>query len=176
MSIIQATQRVGRIAAFALALSAFGPAAHSQQQPPPVATSPAALATAKQLVAATNSAVIFNPLIAGVVEQAKLLYLQQDPGLAKDLNEIADQMRRDLAPRFTELGDEVALLYAQHFTDDELKNILNFYQSPTGKKLLQEQPIVVDNSMKFAQDWANKLSDQVIAKFRDELKKRGHPM
>ena len=28
--------------------------------------------------------------------------------------------------------------------------------------------------MKFAQDWANKLSDQVIAKMRDEMKKRGH--
>jgi hypothetical protein len=30
--------------------------------------------------------------------------------------------------------------------------------------------------MKFAQDWATKLSDQVIAKMRDELKKRGHAL
>jgi hypothetical protein len=30
--------------------------------------------------------------------------------------------------------------------------------------------------MKFAQDWANKLSDEVVAKMREELKKRGHPM
>jgi hypothetical protein len=35
---------------------------------------------------------------------------------------------------------------------------------------------VVDDSMKFAQDWANKLSDQVVAKMRDELKKRGHAL
>jgi hypothetical protein len=54
--------------------------------------------------------------------------------------------------------------------------MLTFYQSPVGKKLLVEQPTVVDASMRYAQDWANKLSDQVIAKMREELKKRGHPM
>jgi hypothetical protein len=48
-----------------------------------------------------------------------------------------------------------------------------FYKSPAGKKLISEQPKVVDASMKFAQDWANKLSDQVIAQMREELKKRG---
>ena len=68
----------------------------------------------------------------------------------------------------------MALLYATHFTEPELKAILVFYQSPVGKKLLVEQPTVVDASMRFAQDWANKLSDQVIAKMREELKKRGH--
>jgi hypothetical protein len=170
MSIIKVLQRAGRSAAVALALVAFGPAAHSQQ------TSVAALATAKQLIASTNATAIFNPLIAGVVEQAKLLFLQQNPGLAKDLNEIAEKMRTDLAPRFAELNDEMAKLYATHFTEPELKAILAFYQSPVGKKMLVEQPTVVDASMRFAQDWANNLSDQVIAKMRDELKKRGHPM
>ena len=154
----------------AAALISFAPAAQSQQP------SPAALATAKELVAATGATALFNPLIAGVVEQAKLVFLQQDPGLAKDLNDIASQMRTNLAPRFGELSNEVATLYATNFTDDELKAILAFYQSPVGKKLLDRQPQVIDSSMKFAQNWANKLSDEVIAKMRDELKKRGHAL
>ncbi|MGA2566546.1 MAG: DUF2059 domain-containing protein [Pseudolabrys sp.] len=170
MSIIQAIKRTARPVAVVVALVAFGPAAHSQQP------SAAAMATAKELIASTGSAAVFNPLIAGVVEQAKLLFLQQNPALASDLNEIANQMRTDLAPRFVDLTDEMARLYATHFTDQELKAILVFYQSPVGKKLLAQQPTVVDDSMRFAQDWANKLSDQVIAKMREELKKRGHPM
>jgi len=170
MSIIQAIQCAGRPAAVAFALVAFGPAAHAQKP------SAAAMATAKELIASTQATTIFNPLIAGVVEQAKLLFLQQNPALAKDLNEIAGQIRDELSPRFSELSDEMALLYATHFTEPELKAILVFYQSPAGKKLLMEQPTVVDASMQFAQDWANKLSDQVIAKMREELKKRGHPM
>jgi hypothetical protein len=170
MSIIQAIRSTSRAAAAAVVLVAFGPAAHSQQP------SAAAMATARQLIAATGATTVFNPLIAGVVEQAKLLFLQQNPALGKDLNEIAEQMRNELAPRFSELSDEMAMLYATHFTEPELKAMLTFYQSPVGKKLLVEQPTVVDASMRYAQDWANKLSDQVIAKMREELKKRGHPM
>jgi hypothetical protein len=170
MSIIQAIKSTSRLAAVAAALVAFGPAANSQQP------SAAAMATAKELIASTAATTVFTPLIAGVVEQAKLLYLQQNPGLSKDLNEIANKMRADLAPRFAELSDEMARLYATRFTDQELKAILVFYQSPAGKKLLAEQPAVVDDSMKFAQDWANKLSDKVIANMRDELKKRGHAL
>jgi len=167
MSVIQATKRAARLATVAFALVGFGPAAHSQQP------SAATMASARELVAFTGSTTVFNPLIAGVVEQAKLLFLQQDPALSKDLNEIAIKMRNDLAPRFVELTDEIARLYATNFTDQELKAILAFYQSPAGKKLLEQQPKVVDASMRFAQDWANKLSDEVIVKMRDELKKRG---
>jgi uncharacterized protein len=170
MSVIQATKRAARLTTLVVALVAFGPAAHSQQP------SAAAMATAKELVAITGTTTLFNPLIAGVVEQSKLLFLQQNPGLAKDLNEIAEKMREDLKPRFVELTNEVAREYATNFTESELKAILAFYQSPAGKKLLERQPAVVDSSMKFAQDWANKLSDEVVPKMREQLKKRGHAL
>jgi len=150
---------------------AAGPAFAQSPQP-----SAAALATAKQLVEVTGAVTLFSPLVAGVVEQSKLLFLQQNPMLQKDLNEIAAKMRDDLQPRFAEVTQEVARQYATHFTEQELKEILTFYQSPAGKKMLAEQPVVVNNSMHFAQDWANKLSTEVTAKMRDELKKRGHPM
>jgi hypothetical protein len=168
MNILHVAKRAARPAAIAVALVAFGPTAHSQQP------SAAAMATAKELIDSTGAASVFDPLIAGVVEQAKLLFLQQNPALAKDLNEIAAKLRIDLAPRKVELNDEMARLYAVRFTEPELKVILVFYQSPVGKKLLAQQPTVVDTSMKYAQDWANKLSDQVIATMRAELKKRGH--
>ncbi|HEX3442895.1 MAG TPA: DUF2059 domain-containing protein [Pseudolabrys sp.] len=172
MRFLQATHRAARLAAVAVVLVMASPMADAQQQQP----SAAAMASAKELIAVTGATTLFSPLIAGVVEQAKVLYLQQDPSLSKDLNEISAQMRTDLTPRFSELTDEVARLYATNFSEQELKDILAFYKSPAGQKLLVQQPKVVDASMKFAQDWANKLSDQVIAKMRDELKKRGHAM
>jgi uncharacterized protein len=170
MSVIKAIQRAARPAAIAVALVVASSTAHTQQQHP----SPASLLVAKQLVTVTGATVLFDPLIAGVVEQSKNLYLQQNPGLAKDLNEIANKMRKDLQPRLSELTNEIARLYATHFTEQELKDILAFYRSPSGKKMLAQQPNVVDASMKFAQGWANKLSEQVTAKMREELKKKGH--
>jgi hypothetical protein len=171
MSIIQAVQRAARPAAVAIALAVFMQPAHAQQQPPA-----ASIQVAKQLIAATGATAVFNPLIGGVVEQAKILFLQQNPALAKDLNEVAAKIRTDLQPRFSEISDEIAKLYASNFTEQELKDVLAFYQSPSGKKLLTTQPKVIELSMNFAGDWANKLSDEVIAKMRDEMKKRGHPL
>jgi hypothetical protein len=158
------------LAIVAVALGVSGPAAFAQQP------SAEAIASGKELVAITGATALFSPLIAGVIEQAKLLYLQQNPALSKDLNEIGDKMRVDLAPRSVEINDEVAKLYAANFTDQELKAIIAFYQSPAGMKMLAVQPKVVEASMKYAQTWANTLSDEVVGKMRDELKKRGHAL
>jgi hypothetical protein len=170
--VMRAINRTLSAGAVAVALTVTGPAAFAQGAKP----SAAAMAAAKELVGITGATTLFSPLIAGVIEQSKLLFLQQNPMLQKDLNEISAQMRTELQPRFVEITNEVAREYATHFTEQELKDILVFYQSPAGKKMLLEQPKVVNNSMQFAQDWANKLSTEVTAKMRDELKKRGHPM
>lgn len=170
MRFMQATNRTVRLVTVAIALALSTPETYAQQP------SASALLVAKEVAKVTGAPSLFAPLISGVVEQAKLLFLQQNPNLSKDLNEVATKMRNDLAPRMVELNDEVAKLYATNFTEPELKEILTFYKSPTGKKLLSEQPKVVGGSMKFAQDWANKLSEEVVGKLRDEMKKRGHAL
>lgn len=160
-----------RLAVLAVVVAAMSSAAQAQKKP-----SAAAMETANELVKVTGATALFNPLIAGVVEQAKIVFLQQNPGLSNDLNEIAIKIRTDLAPRFSELTDEVGRLYSKHFSEQELKAILTFYKSPVGQKMLKQQPQVVDSSMKFAQDWANNLTDEVIKRMRDELKKKGHDL
>ena len=167
MSAIQTIKHVVRLAAIAGALVAISPWAHSQQP------SAAAMASAKELIATTGATTLFSPLIPGVVEQAKLLFLQQNPTIGAQLNEVAAKVRTDLAPRFSEISDQVAKFYATAFTDQELKAIIAFYHTPAGKKLLDEQPKIAEASMRFAQEWANKLSDEVIGKMREELQKRG---
>src|SRR5665811_1550332 len=138
MHFTQTTYRAIRVATVAAALALAGPVAYAQQP------SAAAIATAKEIVTVTGATSLFNPLIAGVVEQAKLLFLQQNPGLSKDVNEIAIKIRNDLAPRFDELVNDVARNYAIYFTEQELKDVLAFYKSPAGKKLITEQSKVVE--------------------------------
>lgn len=169
MRFMQTTHRVARLAIVTAALVLSGPALAQN-------SSLSVMLTASEIVKITGATSLFNPLIAGVIEQAKLLFIQQDPSLSKDINEIAIKMRNDLAPRMSELSGAVAQIYAKHFTEQELKDLLVFYKSPVGTKLLAEQPKIADASLKFAQDWANKLSDEVIAKMRTELKKKGHSL
>ena len=173
MKLMHAMRCAGRPAAAVavVVLVAFGSPASAQPK-----SSPAAMATAQELIKITGATTLFNPLIPGVVEQAKLLFLQQNPGLGKDLNEVAAKLREKYASHLNELTTHVAGLYVQRFTEAELKQLVTFYRSPLGKKLLAQQPEIVDSSMKYAQNWANDLSDKVIAEMREEMKKRGHPM
>ena len=71
---------------------------------------------------------------------------------------------------------EVAKMYASRFTEPELNQALAFYKSPLGMKLIQNEPKILDESMNYAANWANKLADEVLAKMRTEMKKRGHDL
>ena len=46
--------------------------------------------------------------------------------------------------------------------------------APHGHKLLLQEPLIADESMRSAASWAEKLSAEVIDKMRAEMKKRGH--
>jgi hypothetical protein len=152
-----------------------GPATAQEPAPaPPPAVSPAQLALAKQVVEIKGSRAMFEPLVRGVVEKTKQTVLQNNFSWAKDINEIAANIARDYEPRVSELVDATARYYASHFTEAELKNILAFYQSPLGQKMLVEEPKAIDESMEYAGAWGDNLSNEVLNKMRVEMKKRGH--
>ncbi|MFZ1148415.1 MAG: DUF2059 domain-containing protein, partial [Xanthobacteraceae bacterium] len=94
----------------------------------------------------------------------------------KDLNEVADNLIKQYSVRSGELMNDAARIYASHFTEPELKQILAFYQSPLGQKVITEEPKTADESMTMAGNWADKLSEEVMGKMRAEMKKRGHDM
>ncbi len=134
--------------------------------------SPTAIATAKEVITVKGATALWDPLVPGVIEQAKSVFVQANPTLLKDLNEVALKLR--YAPRSAEVVNDVAKLYASRFTEQELKDTLAFYKSPLGRKLLTEEPSILDQSMRNAQSWADRLSQEVIAKIRTEMKRRGH--
>jgi hypothetical protein len=137
------------------------------------APTPGAIAAARELVTLKGAAAMFNPLIPGVIESAKNSFLPTNPQLAKPLEEEAVALRKEYAARLNEVVDEVAKVYAQHFTEAELKDYIAFYKTPAGKKLITEEPRVLEDGMKAAQGWATQFSDTVLERFRVDFKKKG---
>jgi uncharacterized protein len=161
-----------------IALAAIGLArpATSQGVAPPPQVAPAQLALAKQIVDIKGVKTMFAPLVRGVVQKTKDTVMQTNFMWAKDLNEIAVQIEKEYQPRGEEILDATARFYASHFTEAELKQILAFYQSPVGKKMLVDEPRALDESMAYAGSWGDNLSIDVMNKLRAEMKKRGHDM
>jgi hypothetical protein len=136
--------------------------------------SPAAIATAKEIVKIKGGDALFATLIPGVIEQGKSMFEQQNPALGKDLRTVANKLRTELGPRIEEVNNEMAKAYASHFTESELKEMLAFYSSPVGRKMSMEEPKAMAQGMNFAQEWAQKFSEEVLSKYRSEMKKLGH--
>ena len=141
---------------------------------PARAQSPAALSTAKDLVDILGTARQFEPLVTGVIIQTATTFLQANPAFSKDLNEIVEILVTENLPRKNEIPNEIIKLYASRLSEQELKDLVTFYRSPLGKKFLVESAYVVDETVKRADAWSAKFREEVSARIRAELKKKGH--
>ena len=138
--------------------------------------SAAALSLAKQILEIKHVEDVFKPLIRGVVIKTRDVFMQTNFMWGKDLNEIAANLEKEYSARTKELLDRAARIYATHFSEPELKQLLSFYQSPLGQKVIDEEPKALDESMAMAGNWADDFSQDVINKMRAEMKKRGHDL
>jgi len=145
-------------------------------QSPAHQPTPAAVLLAKQIVELKDIKDLYAPLVRGVVEKTRDAFMQTNFMWSKDLNEVTAIEQKQYAPRVGELVDATARIYASHFTEQELKQLLAYYQSPLGQKALAEEPRIIEQSMADAGAWGDNLSQEVMASMRAEMKKRGHDM
>ena len=86
--------------------------------------------------------------------------------IAKFIPEFRAEMQKAL-PQITEL---YARVYAKHFTLQELQDVAKFYESPLGRKLIAETPLILKETLPIAQQWGEKVGQQAainaIAKLR----------
>ena len=62
-----------------------------------------------------------------------------------------------------ELSKQLIPIYKKHFTQEEVKAIIAFYESPTGKKLAEQTPLITVESMQISQVWGMGLFAKIQA-------------
>ena len=166
----------GILSAVGLAVSlALAAAPVAAQQPAPAAkpASAAAIAAAKEILGMKNVSAMYASAVPAIVDQTKNSLLQSNLNYQKDLNEVAVVVAQNLAGREKEIGDGMAQIYANEFTEQELKDLVTFYKSPLGQKLLVNEPRAIQSSMAFMNQWARQFGEFVNGQFRAEMRKRG---
>ena len=120
-----------------------------------------------------NASQMYQNAVPNIVAQTKDSLLQANLNYQKDLNEVAVIVAQSLAGREKEIGEGMAQVYASEFTEQELKDLVTFYKSPLGQKLLANEPKAVQLSMSYLNQWAQNFAETVNAQFRAEMRKRG---
>jgi uncharacterized protein len=160
-----------------LGLALTGLPATAQQAapatPPLKPGTPAAMAAAREILAMKNVAAMYGGAVPGIVQQTKDALIQQNLNYQKDLNDVAVVVAQAFAGREKEIGEGMAQIYCNEFSEQELKDLVAFYKSPLGQKLLTNEPRAVQFSMSYMNQWAQQFSETVNAQFRAEMRKRG---
>jgi hypothetical protein len=167
------------LGAAALASLALVHSAQAQPQPPqPSASaaqpSAAAVALAAQLLEIKGGLGAFDPAINGVITHHKNTLQQINPNVGKTLDEIERGIRAESPARLQELHNELARGYASQFAEQDLKDLIAFYKTPLGKKLIDSEPKAGEEATKRVQVWIEKYAETVSTKMRAELKKKGY--
>jgi uncharacterized protein len=164
---MKSLSRVLSAAGLVLALAAMP--AGAQDKP----ASPAAIASAKEILAMKNASGMYAAAVPNLVEQTKEQLIQSNLNYQKDLNEVSVIIAQKLAGRESEIGEGMAKIYAGEFTEQELKDLVTFYKSPLGVKLLATEPKAIQMSVSFMNQWAQQFAQIVNGEFRAEMRKRG---
>lgn len=143
--------------------------AMAQAKPP----TPAAIAAAKEILELKRANTIYANAVPNIVQRTMDTLMQTNLNYQKDLKEVAEVVAKNMAGREKEIGDGMAKIYAQDFTEQELKDLVTFYKTPLGQKLLNEEPKAIASSMQYMNQWAQTFAEEVNGQFRAEMRKRG---
>lgn len=62
----------------------------------------------------------------------------------------------------------VVPIYAKHFSHDEIKELIAFYQSPVGRKMVSVQPQIVQESHKVGEKWGEEIGVRIMARLKEK--------
>ena len=165
--------RIMSVAGLVFGLALAGLPASAQQAPPLKPASPGAIAAAKEILTLKNASAMYAAAVPNIVHQTKDSLLQANLNYQKDLNEVEVIVAQTLAGKEKEIGDGMAQIYASEFSEQELKDLVTFYKSALGQKLLSAEPRAIQFSMSFMNQWAQTFAETTNAQFRAEMRKRG---
>ena len=114
-------------------------------------------ATVRELMALTGAANLGQQVIAQMLTPLK----QAIPDAPEAF---WDSFMAEVNP--DELVELVVPVYLKHFTQDDLEQLIAFYKTPLGRKLIASTPSVVQESIAAGQSWGRQVAERAIKKLK----------
>ena len=89
---------------------------------------------------------------------------------------LGEEINRVIEEQMTAKGgflDMVIPIYAKHFSHEDIKGLLKFYQSDLGKKTIKVEPLILQEKLALAQDWSKSLEPIIKNKINQRFQKEG---
>lgn len=113
------------------------------------------IAAARAAIAAIDATAQFDNILPDAATQMKAELIPNNPDRQNEISDMVDERAIELAPRRGALESEVARVYANLFTEEELRAIADFYESAPGQKLLAQGPVATRDMLQAVAVWSN---------------------
>jgi hypothetical protein len=155
--------RVKSLLAGAVLCMVLRPAVAQQDAVDAPAIPPAKAALIHKLIEVTNAANLGTMVMDQVISALKPQWKHVPDSFWNDF-------RSGIKPG--DLEAMVVPIYAKHFDEADLQALIDFYSSPVGKRVVNEMPAVMQESMTAGQAWGRALAQRAI----DQAKAKGYPV
>ena len=115
----------------------------------------------KQLLELSGSAKLGVQVMNVMIPQFSKVYPDVD-------KKIWDEIMTEV--NVQDLIDLIIPIYEKYYTEEDIDQLIQFYNSPIGKKSVEMMPFITQESMQAGQAWGSELSLKVINK----LKQKGY--
>lgn len=143
---------------------------------------PATRATIEKLLQVTDAAAMMDQAYLQMDQISEQMLKSSGAGLDKDpqarqmVKNINALVREELS--WKQLEEPMIALYGNVFSEDELQDIIAFYQSDVGQKMLKRQPELIQGTMVMMQEQMQRLMpkmktliDKQVAEYRSQKQK-----
>lgn len=127
----------------------------------------------KKLMELVGTTRLLQDLIDQTIDQQIAILRRARPEVpTKFWNEFTVEARDEASPQ--ELMQLIAPIYDQHFSHDEIRQMIAFYESPLGKKISETLPQIQQESLEVGQQWGEKLGQRLSNRVRERLNQHGY--
>lgn len=138
---------------------------------------PEKAAEIKQLLELTGAYRVGQMMGSTVIRNMSDALRRSRPDIPTELfGVLADEVTAVIAEEMSSTGsfsDVVAAVYHKHFTLDEIRGLVEFYQTPLGRKLAQELPTMTQESIQAGLKWGQSLAPRIEQRVRARFRERG---
>ncbi|HEX4461745.1 MAG TPA: DUF2059 domain-containing protein [Polyangia bacterium] len=108
--------------------------------------------------------------MTGSAELGTQVLTQMLANMKKSLPNVPEAFWADVAKEIhtEELVSLIVPIYDQNLSQEDIRELIKFYGSPTGKKFVSVLPKITEESMAVGQTWGNQLVQKVITKLQSQ--------
>lgn len=138
------------------------------------AIDPATLKEARLLLEAMHASATSDQMVQQLMASMGAGLEASNPGKGADVQKLMNEvLLPELSKIKPEMLDATANIYAANFSTDELKQMVAYYQSDIGRKMIERLPTLIQEQGQVARAMIGKMMPDIQAKLQAAITARG---